>query len=76
MTKDKGVICARHGKELVTQSAKKILRVIRKCGHCWENFRQQNNNMCEQHTKNFEEWEAVQVNNYRESCEDCREVAK
>lgn len=67
----KGEICVKHGKELVKDSAKKILRVVRKCGDCWDNFRHGRNEMCEKHNADFEEWEAVKVEQLRNNCEEC-----
>lgn len=67
----KGEICVKHGKEMVKESAKKILRIVRKCPACWGNFRKGLNKMCDDHNKNFDDWETVKVEYYRSTCEDC-----
>ena len=74
--KNKGYMCDKHGKALVKLSAKKILRMVRKCGACLANFQTGREKLCEEHNDLYDAWETKTIKYYRAKCESCAAGAK
>lgn len=69
----KGTLCDKHGNDLVKKSANKILRMVRTCASCLDNFRSGEESLCEYHNGRFDAWESKQLASLRGKCEACAE---